>query len=66
MARAPAGALTAEDEMIVQIRMGLHEVDRDVIALGVVVVRVLRIHDLEHLILRIVLDELRHVLDMRI
>ncbi len=44
--------------------MGLHEVDRDVVALGIVVVRVLGIHDLEDLILRIVLDEFLPVLDV--
>ena len=44
--------------------MSLHEIDGDVIALGVVVVGVLRIHHLEDLIFRIVLDVLLHVLDV--
>ena len=44
--------------------MGLHEVDRHVVALGVVIVGVLRVNDLENLILGIVGDIFLHVLDV--
>ena len=45
--------------------MRLHQVDGDVVALGVVVVGVLRVDHLEDLILRVGLDVLLHELDVR-
>src|SRR6185437_7710312 len=64
-ARGGGGAHRRGRYDYLEVRMRLHQIDRDVIALGVVVASELRVDHLEFLVFRIRLGELRHDLYMR-